>query len=113
MIAGGSGNFFLHITEDKGLHWKSPFTVFADTLPREKNKKWESSGIEVTSIRHLEFHPASPLIAYAAAYDIGGLVTEDGGSTWRIISADYNSNYDYAFDPANDNIVFAATGFNS
>jgi photosystem II stability/assembly factor-like uncharacterized protein len=41
---------------------------------------------------------------------MGGFVTEDGGLSWRISKAKYNTNYDYAFDPTQENEVFAASG---
>ncbi len=109
-MAGGSGNFFLHVTKDLGNHWLSPFTQFADTLPRTKAKKWKSTGLEVTSIRYLKFHPTHSKLGYATAADISGLVTEDGGDSWRIISPGYNSIYDFTFDPKDGTLVYAATG---
>jgi photosystem II stability/assembly factor-like uncharacterized protein len=109
-IAGGTGLYFLHTTEDKGEHWKAPFTQFADSGERLKGKRWKSTGLEVTSILRLKFHPKNTKIAYAAAADIGGLVTEDGGESFRISKAKYNTNYDYAFDPAKPDWVYAASG---
>ncbi len=106
--AGGTGNYFLHTTQDEGEHWLAPFTDYADTGDRDTDKKWQSKGLEPTSAWHLEFHPNNPQIGYVGYADIGGLCTEDGGQTWRIIQTDYNSNYDHAFDPNDDQIVYAA-----
>jgi len=49
-------------------------------------------------------------VVYAATADIGGMISDDGGDTFRISKALYNSNYDDAFAPTNDQIVFAASG---
>ncbi len=107
---GGTGHFFLHTSSDYGATWKAPFTQFADQGAREKGKKWRSTGIEVTSVHRLKFHPKFSKTGYASLADIGGLVTEDGGETWRITQAKYNTNYDYAFDPLEEAVVFAASG---
>lgn len=43
-IAGGSENFFLHITRDGGATWQSPFTRFRDCGARSSGKRWSSTG---------------------------------------------------------------------
>lgn len=106
--AGGTGNYFLHVTRDAGNYWEAPFTEYADTGAVEEDKKWQSTGIEPTSSWHLEFHPNNPQVGYVGYADIGGLCTEDGGETWRIVQAEYNSTYDHAFDSADDNVVYGA-----
>ncbi len=108
--AGGTGYYFLHVTQDGGAHWQAPFTAFADTGARAPGMRWRSTGLEVTSIQRLKFHPTQPQLAYAAAADIGGLVTEDGGGTWRIVRTPFNTNYDYALDPQHPDRVWAAAG---
>lgn len=106
--AGGSGWFFLHATENHGDTWRAPFTRFADTEPRTTGKRWESTGLEVTAVYRVQFHPANPSVMYAGIADIQGYVSEDGGSTVRISERIDNSAYGYAFDPNNDNLVYAA-----
>lgn len=106
--AGGTGNYFLHVTRDTGNYWEAPFTEYADTGEVTEDKKWRSTGIEPTSAWHLEFHPENPQVGFVGYADIGGLCTEDGGETWRIVQAEYNSTYDHAFDSADDNIVYGA-----
>lgn len=108
--AGGSGYYFVHVTADHGKTWKAPFTQFADKGEREKGKAWKSVGLEVTSVQKLKFHPKNTKIAYAGLADMGGLVSEDGGESWRISKVKYNTNYDYAFDPSDENAAFAASG---
>lgn len=108
--AGGTGYYFLHTTRNYGENWKAPFTRFADTGERVKGKYWASTGLEITSVMKLKFHPANPKLGYASLSDMGGYVTEDGGLTWRIAKVRFNTNYDYAFDPSNQEIVYAASG---
>ena len=113
---GGTGNFFLHISTDKGEHWKSPFTKYVDTGPRGKRKFWESVGLEVTTVYTLKFHPSNPSLAYAGYADICGLFSQDGGKTFRFSIVErwanmgFNSMYDITFDPAEENVAYAAVG---
>ncbi len=107
---GGTGYYFLHTSKNGGDFWNAPFTQYADSGARAKQKKWKSTGLEVTSVYKFKFHPTNPQIGYAAMADMGGMMTEDGGKSFRISKVAYNSNYDYAFDPNNDSIVYAASG---
>ena len=110
-LIGGSGNFFLHVSEDGGTHWRSPFTSFAGEEPREAGKNWSSTGLEVTTVRWIKWHPSDPAVGYASVADIGGLVTEDRGKSWRIINTlQLNTFYDFAFDPAHRERVYAVAG---
>ncbi|MBI3544076.1 MAG: hypothetical protein HY075_12465, partial [Deltaproteobacteria bacterium] len=95
-----------------GATWKAPFTKYADEGERAKGKKWQSVGLEMTSVLKLKFHPKEPKLGYASASDMAGFVTEDGGLTWRIAKVQWNTNYDYAFDPADTELVYAASGHN-
>lgn len=108
--AGVTGHYFLHVTRDFGEKWKAPFTQFSDSGEPAPQKKWKSTGLEVASVLRLKFHPANPKLGYAAVSDLGGFVTEDGGATWRISKAKYNTNYDYAFDPAKPDLIYSASG---
>jgi photosystem II stability/assembly factor-like uncharacterized protein len=107
---GGTGYFFLHSSKNSGEFWNAPFTKFSDTGERSTKKKWASTGLEVTTVYNFKFHPQNPQVGYAGMADVGGMVTTDGGKTFRITKAEYNSNYDYAFDPSNDQLVWAASG---
>jgi len=109
-IIGGTGYFFLHTSKNAGDFWNAPFTEFKDSGERTKKKKWITRGIEVISVYKVEFHPNNPELMYGASADIGGIVSENHGESFKVIKAQYNSNYDYSFDPNNDNIVFAASG---
>jgi photosystem II stability/assembly factor-like uncharacterized protein len=110
-VVAGTGYFFLHASNNYGEKWHAPFTKFADTGTEiTQGKNWITRGIEVISIYKSKFHPRNPNLLYAAAADIGGLVSEDSGRSFRVSKAGYNSNYDYSFDPASDDIVYAASG---
>ena len=111
-VAGGSGNFFLHLTRDAGGHWESPFTRYMDCGDREKGKRWASTGLEVTGVHKVKFHPTDPSLAYASVSDIGGLASDDGGKSWRICLSGLSLNtiYDYAFDPEQPRRVYAVGG---
>lgn len=109
-IAAGSGYFFLHSTLTRGDKWLSPFTEYKDTGIAEKGKRWQTRGIEVISIYRMKYHPSNSQLLYAASADIGGVISEDGGNSFRVSKAGFNSNYDYAFDHRDDDIVYAASG---
>ena len=108
--AGTTGHYFLHSTHDFGEHWLAPFTRFADHGDKAKEKKWKSTGLEVTSALRMKFHPKNHQLAYVSLADLGGYVSEDGGESFRISKVKYNTNYDYAFDPAKTDRAFAASG---
>jgi hypothetical protein len=108
--AGGTGYFFLHTTKNAGDNWHSPFTEYKDSGNPSYEKKWQTRGIEVISIYRLKTHPTNDELIYAASADIAGMVSVDGGESFRITKAYYNSNYDYAFDRDNDDIVYVASG---
>ena len=109
-IAAGSGYFFIHSTMNGGNNWLAPFTKYEDTGTPAPKKKWNTRGIEVISVYRMKNHPKNSNILYAASADIGGMVSEDGGKSFRVSKAQYNSNYDYSFDDNNQNVVYAASG---
>lgn len=57
-------------------------------------------------------HPTNPDIIYGGAADIKGVVSTDGGDSWRVIDPKHqavpNSIYSFAFDPALPSRVFVA-----
>lgn len=109
-LVGGTGNFFVHVSANNGDTWKAPFTRFYDIGERSENKKWTSTGLEVNTIYRLKFHPNNSRLAFAAAADIGGLITEDAGKSFKIIKTEFNSLYDFAFDRKHSNVIYAAAG---
>merc|ERR1711879_337924 len=99
---GGSGNFFLHATEDSGGHWYDLTNEYEGTAPTApaSNDPWSTGGLNVTSVYDIKFHPANNSDIYAAYADIHGVRSTDHGATWQILPNNQNSIYDFAFDPA-------------
>lgn len=71
-----------------------------------------SSGLEPTHFYTVAFHPSDPNTIYAGAADFRGVVSEDGGDTWRVLDSQRNTGansiYGFAFDPAVATRVFIA-----
>jgi photosystem II stability/assembly factor-like uncharacterized protein len=109
-VVAGSGYFFLHSSLNAGENWLAPFTKYADTGTPAKGKKWITRGLEVISIYKMKFHPTNSNLLYGASADIGGIISEDHGASFRVPAHQYNSFYDYAFDPSDDLVVYAAAG---
>jgi len=109
-VVAGSGYFFLHSSLNTGENWLSPFTEYAYTGTPSKGKKWITRGLEVISIYKMKFHPTNSNLLYGASADIGGIISEDHGASFRVPAHQYNSFYDYAFDPNDDLVVYAAAG---
>ncbi len=109
-VVAGSGYFFLHSSLNTGDNWLAAFTKYADTGTPTAGKKWITRGLEVISVYKMKFHPTNSNLLYGASADIGGVVSEDHGASFRIPSHQYNSFYDYAFDPADDLVVYSAAG---
>jgi len=93
----GTGYYFLHVTSDFGKNMEgSVHGQFADQGERSSGKRLEVRGAEVTSVQDLSFTRKIRASDTRPVADLGGLMTEDGGETWRITKAKYNTNYDYA-----------------
>lgn len=107
---GGTGFFFLHSSRNKGAYWNAPFTKHQGGRSPAQQDKWSSTGLEVTSVYRLKFHPKNSQLAYAAMADISGMVSLDGGKSFTITSTGQNSIYDYAFDRNDDQVVYAVSG---
>jgi hypothetical protein len=71
------------------------------------------TGLEPTNFYKVVVHPSNPNLIYAGAADIKGIVSEDGGQSWRLLDpfkqAARNSIYAFAFDPDLPRRVFIAT----
>lgn len=109
-VVMGSGYFFLHASQNYGETWKAPFTRYAGRADFSPGKEWQTRGIEVISVYRAKFHPRNSNLFYAASADIGGMVSENKGRSFRITKADHNSFYDFSFDRKNDKLVYAASG---
>ena len=109
-VVAGSGYFFMHSSLNAGENWKAAFSEYADTGTITAGKKWKTRGLEVISVYRMKYHPTNKNLLYGASADIGGVVSEDAGVSYRIPKAGYNSWYDFAFDPANDQVAYGASG---
>ncbi len=115
-VLGGGGNFFLHLSQDGGANWGSPFTTAVEKIPGP-GQAWRSTGLEDCSIRQVRFSTAAPLFGVACGCDNSILITEDGGVSWRIATdrgvwgrkrAPHQSCYDALFDPVDPNTMIVA-----
>ena len=94
---GTSGHVFK--TTDGGAHWHQ---AYARVLP---DGRIQGTGLEVTCVHTIIVHPARPGRLYVGYADIGLLVSDDGGTTFRRCvdgvepRAMRNSLFDLAFDP--------------
>ena len=115
-VLGGGGNFFLHMSQDGGATWTSPFTAPVQKVPGP-GQAWRSTGLEDCSIRQMRFSAVAPLFGVACGCDNAILITEDGGLSWRIATdktvwgrrrAPHQSCYDVVFDPVDPETMIVA-----
>lgn len=109
-MVAGTGYFFMHSSLNGGENWKAPITEYADSGTPSAGKKWKTRGLEVISVYKMKFHPTNTNLLYGASADIGGIISEDHGVSFRIPKSAYNSWYDFAFDPADDMVAYGASG---
>lgn len=112
-VAGGTGNYFFHVTANAGVSWQAPFTEYAEAggqSARTQGQRWRSRGLEVTSIRYFKCHPVDRRFAIATGCDHHTVVTEDGGETWRLRRGAFNTIYDVAFDRGSTGRAFGVMG---
>jgi photosystem II stability/assembly factor-like uncharacterized protein len=94
---GTSGHVFK--TTDGGQHWRQVYTeVFPDG-------RFRGTGLEVTCVHNIIIHPKDAERLYFGYFDIGLLISDDRGKTFRrcvkgVEPRDMqNSCFDVAFDP--------------
>ncbi len=113
---GGGGNFFLHMSQDGGATWLSPFTSSVQKPPGP-SQAWRTTGLEDCSVRRVKFSGVAPRFGLACGCDNSILITEDGGLSWRIatsqgtwgrVRAPHQSCYDVVFDPTDANTMVVA-----
>lgn len=83
-------------TSNGGTDWQASNTI----------KDNAQASLAGTNISALEFKPGSPDVIYASSHNNGMFVSEDGGGSWRQILSQIFVN-DFAFDPANSDIIYA------
>ncbi len=105
---GTSGKVYK--TTDGGEHWRQ---VYTHMLP---DGRFQGTGLEVTCAVDVVVHPADPQRLYFCYLDIGLLISEDGGQSFRrgvqgvTPSAMQGNCYALVFDPANDAHCWASFG---
>lgn len=73
-------------------------------------KKWKTRGLESSSVYRMKFHPTNSNLLYSATAEIGAMVSEDHGTSFRIPKTQFNNFYDFSFDTQNDMLAYAAAG---
>ncbi|MCK5804038.1 MAG: hypothetical protein KAI66_14475 [Lentisphaeria bacterium] len=105
---GTSGGVFK--TMDAGANWEP---VYAKRFP---DGRIAGTGLEVTCLHNIMVHPTVPDRVYFGFYDIGLLISEDGGASMRRCVEGIapqrmaNSCFDMAFDPADPEHCWGAFG---
>ena len=95
---GTSGK--VHKTTDGAGHWQQ---IYTRMLP---DGRFQGTGLEVTCVVDVVVHPADPQRLYFCYLDIGLLISEDGGQSFRrgvqgvTPSAMQGNCYALVFDPA-------------
>jgi len=96
---GTSGKVYKTI--DGGGHWRQ---IYTQMLP---DGRFQGTGLETTCAVNVVVHPADPQRLYFCYLDIGLLISEDGGESFRrgvqgiTPSAMQGNCYSLVFDPAN------------
>ena len=69
-------------------------------------------GFDGALVNGLEIDPANANVAYASSYQLGILVSDDGGASWRSLTNTYPDlaqPHNFVIDPANSQRLLAAT----
>mgnify|MGYP005836258593 CR=1 FL=1 len=105
IVFGTSGHVFL--TDDRGQTWEQRY---CRTLPDER---FVGNGLEVTCLNDVVFDPARPERLYFCYFDIGLLISDDAGTTFRRSSQgmrDDGNCFTVLCDPQDPQKLWAATG---
>lgn len=102
---GTSGHLFL--SNDGGRSWKQRY---CEVLP---NGRFRGNGLEVTCLHNIVADPVRPNRLYLCYFDIGLLISEDGGRTfWRSFKGMKGEGncFTVLVDPESPNTIWAGTG---
>jgi photosystem II stability/assembly factor-like uncharacterized protein len=109
IIACG-GNFFFKISTNKGELWQFPYAKLStETSKITKADFWKSTKLNPVSVFFIKKSPVNKNMIVAGLADIGCVLSQDNGSTWRMCNIpNMNTTYDIAFNPDNPNQLIAA-----
>ncbi len=94
-------------TTDGGATWEA---VYSKRVP---GGDWSTTGLDVTCCYSLHFDPHDPKRVFVSYTDIGLMMSEDGGTSWRSATENgvprswLNSTYWVAFDPGVKGLMWA------
>lgn len=96
-VAAWTDYGFVHLTTDGGAHWRQGYATFADQNPPGANtptgRAYHSAGLEDTSWWGLTWSDTTNV--FAAATDVRGLRSTDGGATWSFRYTGHTQNTMY------------------
>lgn len=109
-IIACSGNFFFKRSLDNGLTWSYPYSLPVDPkTPISGDSFWKSTQLNPVSVFVIKRHPTNPKLIVAGLADIGCVLSQDNGLSWRMCTIpQMNSIYDVAFNPDNPKQLYAA-----
>lgn len=109
-IIGCSGNFFFKRSLDKGATWKYPYILPMDpSAPIAREEFWKSTQLNPVSVFVLKRHPTRHDVIVAGLADIGCVLSQDNGQSWRMCNIpNMNSMYDVEFSPTQPDRLYAA-----
>ena len=103
----------LYLTDDGGATWRKAFSRCVEPSPAA-GKRWQSTGLEVTTTWRFKFDPHDSNRVYICYTDIGFARSLDRGATWYWSPAGspwQNTFYDLTFDPARPGVLYAACAY--
>jgi photosystem II stability/assembly factor-like uncharacterized protein len=109
-IIGCSGNFFFKRSLNKGATWKYPYTMPVDASePITREAFWKATQLNPISVFVVKRHPNRPNVIVAGLADIGCVLSQDNGQSWRMCNIpSMNSIYDFEFSPTHPDRLYAA-----
>jgi len=105
IILGTSG--IVMRTADSGRSWRQFYTK--EIAPG----RWQGNGVEVTCLREITIDPHNPKKIYCGYMDIGILISEDGGTSWRRCAQNLPAQGDMGrvvCDPARPGVAWCCEG---
>jgi photosystem II stability/assembly factor-like uncharacterized protein len=109
-VIASSGNFFFKLSSDAGLHWQFPYSELKNpTTTVSKESFWKTTQLNPVSAFFIKKNPANPMMIIAGFSDIGCVISQDNGESWRMCNIpQVNTIYDIAFNPKQPNQLYAS-----